>query len=239
MHSTEFIKEGINDKGIFKAVFLAGLPGAGKTTIAQKITDGAVGPRHVNTDIGYEHLLQKHGVSADTSAWALYGPQSKSLNKEMLYQYLNSMLPLFVDGTSSNSGALIRRQGILESLGYDTAMVWINIDLETAIHRVQQRERKVDPKFIRDLHSKMEQNKQFFKGKFGSNFIEVDNNNDNFDAMESKTASTADKFFSGNVNNPIGSNTIIKMQENSEKYLIPNIYSPDHIKRMISVWYQR
>lgn len=239
MKSREFIDESINDKGIFKAVFLSGLPGAGKSTVIQKVTDGAVDPRIVNTDRTYEFLLKQNNQSADAAAWAMLGPLSKTMNANTLYNYINGMLPLFVDGTSANSGALLRRAGILESIGYDTMMIWVNIDLEEAVRRAQARERKVDPEFIRRLHGQMEQNKQFYKQRFGGNFIEVDNNDDNFSSMEARVYGTANKFFAGPIQNPIGNETVQKLETTNDKYLIPNILDPQYIKKMIGVWYQK
>jgi len=244
MRSTEFInefklEESIQDKGIFKAVFLSGLPGAGKSTVISKITDGAVEPRIVNTDKTYEFLLDKNNAEANSVAWELFGPLSKTMNSAMLYNYINSMLPMFVDGTSANTGALLRRSGLLEGIGYDTLMIWVDIDIEESIRRVSLRKRKVDPNFIKSLQSQMSANKQFYKSRFGSNFIEVDNNNDNFSAMEAQTFSAANKFFMSPVLNPVGQKTIKKLQESGEKYLVPSIYDSEYIKKMVGVWYQR
>lgn len=240
MRSTEFIlDESINDKGIFKACFLSGLPGAGKSTVISKVTDGAVEPRIVNTDKSYEFLLGKNNIEADAMAWELLGPLSKTLNAGMLYNYINSMLPMFVDGTSADSGALLRRSGLLEGIGYDTMMIWVNVDLEEAVARAQARERKVDPNFIRRLHTQMESNKTFYKSRFGGNFIEVDNNASNFNAMEAKTFNAANNFFSSTVSNPVGQKTIQKLRDSGEKYLVPTIYSEEYIKKLIGVWYQK
>jgi len=241
MKSNEFIlDESINDKGIFKACFLSGLPGAGKSTVIQKITDGATSPRIVNTDRSYEFLMNKNDVDGyDDITWAFFGPRSKTMNATMLYNYINGMLPMFIDGTSANTGALLKRSGLLESVGYDTMMIWVNVDLEAAIARAQGRKRKVDPDFIRRLHKQMESNKQFYQSRFGSNFIEVDNNDNNFQAMEGKTSSITNQFFMSVVQNPIGVNNIKQLEENNEKYLVSSIYDPDYIKKMISIWYQK
>ena len=44
------ISEGINDKGIFKACFMCGHPGAGKSYTLTKIKSGIIEPRIVNID---------------------------------------------------------------------------------------------------------------------------------------------------------------------------------------------
>ena len=229
--------EGINDKGIFKAMFFAGLPGAGKSTVAQRVTDGAVSPRIVNTDRSYEFLLKKYGEQASPAAWEMLGAPSKAINTELLANYLNGMLPIFVDGTSANPSAAMRRAGIAESLGYDTAMIWVDVTYETALARIEKRERKVNPDFVKHVYDSIEGNKELYRGRFGSNFIEVDNNSDNFDQMEGKVFNAASRFFTEPVSNPIGQRLITDMEETGNKYLVPDVYSMEYIKKVVSVWY--
>ena len=237
MKSTEFITESINDAGIFKAIFLAGLPGAGKSSIISKVTDGAIEPQVINTDRTYEFLLNKNNTTADATAWELFGPRSKVMNKGVLYNAINGMRPMFIDGTSANSGSLIRRSGLLESLGYDVAMIYVNTDLETAIDRISKRERHVDTDFVQHVYDDIEANKAFYKSKY-SNFIEVDNNSDNFSAVESKTYNASNSFFMSNINNPIGNKNINTLQQANEAYLVPQIYTAEYIKKVIDTWYQ-
>jgi len=231
------INESINDKGIFKAMFLAGLPAAGKSTVAQRVTDGAVSPRIVNTDRSYEYLLKKHGREANNVAWELLGDSAKSINEEMLANYLNGMLPIFVDGTSANPSAAMRRIGVAESLGYDTAMIWVNTSYEVALERMAQRERKVDKAVVKEIYDTIDGNKGLYKSRFGKNFIEVDNNGKNFDAMEGTVFNIASRFFTGPVNNPIGQRLVKQMAESGDKYLVPNVYTMEYIKKVVSVWY--
>ena len=56
------IKEGLYDPGIFKAFFLAGGPGAGKTYVTRKVT-GGLGLKNVNSDAAFEKGLKKAGLS--------------------------------------------------------------------------------------------------------------------------------------------------------------------------------
>jgi len=231
------ITESINDKGIFKAMFFAGLPGAGKSTVAQRVTDGAVSPRIVNTDRSYEFLLKKYGEKASPAAWEMLGAPSKAINQELLANYLNGMLPIFVDGTSANPSAAMRRAGIAESLGYDTAMIWVDVTYETALARIEKRERKVDPDFVKHVYDSIEGNKELYRSRFGNNFIEVDNNSDNFDQMEGKVFSNASRFFTEPVSNQIGQRLITQMEETGDKYLVPNVYSMEYIQKVVSVWY--
>ena len=56
----QFMSESIEDKGIFKAIFVIGIPGAGKSYTVSKM-NGAVTPRVVNTDRATEYLAKKFG----------------------------------------------------------------------------------------------------------------------------------------------------------------------------------
>ena len=56
------LQEGLQDPNIFKAFFLAGGPGSGKSYVVRKTT-GGTGLRVVNSDDAFESLLQKAGLS--------------------------------------------------------------------------------------------------------------------------------------------------------------------------------
>ena len=53
-----FVQEGVFDPGIFKAIFLAGGPGSGKSYVAGKTT-GGLGLKLINSDETLERLLKK------------------------------------------------------------------------------------------------------------------------------------------------------------------------------------
>ena len=58
----QFIKEGVYDPNIFKAVFMAGGPGSGKSYIAGKTTAG-LGLKVINSDSAFERYLKQEGLS--------------------------------------------------------------------------------------------------------------------------------------------------------------------------------
>ena len=58
----QIIQEGVYDPGIFKAFFLAGGAGSGKTYVTNRVT-GGMGLKMVNSDIRFERYLQKAGLS--------------------------------------------------------------------------------------------------------------------------------------------------------------------------------
>ena len=52
------LQEGLYDPNIFKAFFLAGGPGSGKSYVAGRTT-GGTGLKSVNSDEAFEYLLKK------------------------------------------------------------------------------------------------------------------------------------------------------------------------------------
>ena len=71
-NKSEQLKEGVEDKGIFKAVFLAGGPGSGKTFVSRQlfgmpdsVNISMSGMKMVNSDKELKHLLKKYGFGTD------------------------------------------------------------------------------------------------------------------------------------------------------------------------------
>lgn len=233
----QFINESIEDKGIFKAIFMGGTPGAGKSFVLGKIKSGQIEPRIVNTDKGLEFLAGKHGVKLTSEYNDAFLDRAEQLNHKMLAQYVNGMLPLWIDGTSSKASSLFRRVGVLESLGYDYGMIWVNTDLETAIKRAKQRDRQVPEQVIREIHQQAEQNKQYYQSKF-SNFWEIDNNEGMLtDQVIRKAYAQVTNFYTSEIKNPIGQRIVEQAKQEGYKYLSPHIYDFDVIMRYTSMWY--
>ena len=119
----QFIDESINDKGILKAVFVVGIPGAGKSYTIKQLT-GGVAPKIVNTDKATEFLSKKFEIESNSETWkSFFRDKTRPMTTAMLTNYLNGMLPLFVDGTSNDVSNVLGRAGILESLGYDVGLL--------------------------------------------------------------------------------------------------------------------
>lgn len=228
------ITESINDKGILKAVFMTGSPGAGKSYVIQKIKSGQFDPRIVNTDKFHEFFTGGLG-----NAWKDVGEKSKQLTKNQLVLYLDSMLPLWVDGTSSNPPAMFRRNGILKSVGYDTAMIWVDTPLEDAIERNKKRKRTVPEEFIIQTYKEIIKLKSYYASEF-SNFTEILNGEGELnDKMIVSAFKKMESFFAKDVQNPIGRGNIEKMLENGDKYLTDSLYTPQYLKKLVNSWYRR
>jgi len=59
------LMEGVNDPSIFKAVFLAGGPGSGKSFVVGKTALKALGFRLINSDTAFEKGLKKAGLTTN------------------------------------------------------------------------------------------------------------------------------------------------------------------------------
>lgn len=234
MRLNKFLNEGILDKGIFKAVFMGGIPGSGKTYTFSKIKSGQIEPRIVNTDKSFP--LFKEYWNDD---WGKINLKVKTITKNQLALYINSVLPLAIDGTANETSVVLKRNGLLESFGYDTAMLFVNTSLETAIKRAGLRERQVDIDFIKKVYEQSEKSKNFYRGRF-STFIEV--NNDEGELNEKVILHAfkfMNKFYGSNIINPVGKEYKRRMMENGWKYLVPNIYTIEEIQQVLTSWYKR
>ena len=235
----ELISESINDKGIMKAVFLAGMPGSGKSYTISKITDGAIEPRIVNTDKMLEFLK-----AFKAEEWFDVEDTVKRTTKNQLSFHLNSMLPLIIDGTSSKPSSLIRRNGILKSIGYDTSLVSIDVSLETSIERTKKRHeqggREVPDKVVRKIYKELTGLKKYYSTEF-SNFTEILNDDGELiDKVVVQAYKKMSSFFNSPLKNPIGKHLIKDMEEKGQKYLIDtDDFDKQYLKKIVSNWYRK
>jgi len=228
------LNESIEDKGILKAIFMVGTPGAGKSYVLKKITDGTIDPRIVNTDVFTEFFGNKKNVD-----WDVYGDKIKTLTQKQLVLYLNSLLPLWVDGTSSDPKSLFRRVGILKSIGYDVGLVWVNTPLETALKRNRERERQVPEEFIYSTYDKIEPLKKYYKSEFNK-YYEVNNGEGELtDDVINDIFKKIKKFYLDKQINPIGTSLIENMKTNKFKYLSDTgNYSINELEKLVDSWYK-
>lgn len=207
---------------------------SGKTYVLSKVRSGSIEPRIVNTDRLFPLFKDKW-----SSEWRQIEDRVKLITKDQLLLYINSMLPLAVDGTSSNSNALLRRVGLLKSLGYDAdAMIFVTTDLDIALDRASKRERYVPPEFIKSTYEKMKKLKDYYKSNFKL-FIEIKTNNDPIDnKVVTKAFNQLSGYYMSDLKNPIGKGIIKEMREKKLKYLMPDIYSKEYLHKILSVWYK-
>ena len=172
------VEEGVYDPHIFKAVFMAGSPGAGKSTIANKLF-GGTGLKTLNVD-SFWQLYKAQGKTGNYERyWELYKVQEKN--------FLDGRLGLIIDGTAKNPERMAQVKATLEEMGYDTAMVFDNTSLDVSMDRVVNRARtsgkdlgrEIDPEFVKDAWEKTQKGLGALQSMFSGQFFIVDNNRPN------------------------------------------------------------
>ena len=176
----EQLTEGVYDPNIFKAIFLAGGPGSGKSYVAGKTIRGE-GLKVVNSDDAFEKLLKKAGLSLqmpDKEA-DLRDPvraRAKQITSKRQANYIDGRLGLIIDGTAREYDKIARQSNDLKQLGYDTYMVFVNTSLDVALERNAKRPRRVPEPIVARSWKAVQSNIGKFSLHFRQGFIVVDNN---------------------------------------------------------------
>ena len=233
----DILLEGVNDPGIFKAVFLAGGPGSGKTFVVKqlfgipdRLNISASGMKMVNSDKELKFLLKKFGfgtdldkmpdeVFKDLTAKGQSGLRdySKELTAQRMKLYKDGKLGMIIDGTGHDFGKLAKMKRELEEDGYDTYMIFVNTSLEVAQKRNQERDRVLPPKLLQKSWEDVQKNLGRFQNLFKQNFLIVDNSKtlDPKDAQKKfnmLVKKGIDKFIKKPIKNPIAKKWIEKQK---------------------------
>jgi dephospho-CoA kinase len=176
----EFLAEGIQDeKYPFKAVFMAGGPGSGKSFIAHQMFSG-MGFKFANSDSILELFSKRKNIPLDFSNPDTHQLMANSftLNSKRASLWQDSGLPIVIDITSRKLDLVQQIKKTLEDSGYDTLMIFVNTNLSTAIKRNKIRDRTVDHEFLIQSWRAARENFNELKALFGHNFHEIENNSD-------------------------------------------------------------
>ena len=183
------IREGLYDPGIFKAFFLAGGPGSGKTYVNDRITPG-LGLKNVNSDTSFEKALKAASLSLDMPPEEQeqrdkIRTKSKKLTGKQLTMYLRGKLGLVIDSTARNFVKIEVAKAALTRNGYDSYCIFVNTSLDVALARNAMRPRKVPIDIVKTNHAEVQQNIGKLQRLFGmKNFIVIDNNKANDKILE-------------------------------------------------------
>ena len=184
MKTYQQIQEGVYDPNIFKAVFLAGGPGSGKSFVV-RTTTGGLGLKIVNSDDIYEKDLEKAGLDAGNpeDIFSDEGQDIRVRSKEKTAKrqslWVDGRLGIIIDGTGKDVGKISRQKQLLDQIGYDCYMIFVNTSLDIAQERNMKRKRKLQPKAVEAMWNAVQRNIGGFQRVFGTkNFIIVDNNED-------------------------------------------------------------
>ena len=183
------LQEGVYDPNIFKAFFLAGGPGSGKSYVVRRTT-GGTGLKVVNSDDAFESLLKKAGLSLKMPPEEFERKEkvrahAKELTSKRQANYLDGRLGLIIDGTGRQSDKILRQKASLEELGYDTYMIFVNTSIDVALQRNEERARSLQSSFVIKSWKDVQSNIGAFNNMFRKGFIVVDNNDADEDVFQS------------------------------------------------------
>ena len=180
----QYIIEGVYDPNIFKAFFLAGGPGSGKSCVSERALSG-MGLKVINSDNMFANALKKERMSLDFSQ---YNPKeierrdeirakAKARTGVQLKMALEGRLGLILDSTARDISRIESEANTMKHIGYDTFMVFVNTSLEVALKRNQMRARKLPDAIVITNHKQVQKNIGLLQRIFGGrNFVIVDNN---------------------------------------------------------------
>ena len=211
------LEEGVYDPAIFKAVFLAGGPGSGKSFTVGKTGLQALGFKVVNSDDKFENAMRK--AKMEMTPENIFSPvgqeirgAAKKLTKKQQNIYLDGRLGLVIDGTGKDFSKIKKQAEGLKELGYDVSMILVNTDLETSLIRNRMRERSLKDAEVKKMWSEVQNNIGKFQAYFKDMFVIVDNSQgSNIEKATTSAYKKIAKFANTKHKNPLA-NQWIKQQ---------------------------
>jgi len=177
------LKEGLYDPNIFKAFFLAGGPGSGKTFVTRSAF-GGTGLRMINSDNAFEVALKKNNLSLkmpedESEARDIVRARAKATTGNIMDLSIKGRLGMVVDGTGRDYDKIKTQKAMLDQLGYDCYMIFVNTSLDVALERNSKRERSVPEYITRKSWEQVQSNIGKFQNLFGmGNMVIIDNSKD-------------------------------------------------------------
>lgn len=182
----EMLIEGVHDKSIFKAVFLAGGPGSGKDYVLDNTLAGH-GLTEINSDKALEFLMDKKGLDKTM-------PADEKEKRELARDHAKGMTELrqrlaligrngiIINGTGDDAAKIGRIKDKLDELGYESSMVMVNTEDEISkqrnIERGQRGGRTVPEEIRKEKWDAAQASRPKMAELFGDRYYEIDNSQD-------------------------------------------------------------
>ena len=182
----ELLIEGVHDKAIFKAVFLAGGPGSGKDYVLSNTLDGH-GLTEINSDKALEFLMDKEGLDktmpeAEKEKRDVVRGKAKNMTELRQRLALMGRNGLIINGTGDDHEKIGRIKDRLEEIGYDTSMIMVNTNDEVSaqrnVERGQRGGRTVPEDIRRQKWEAVQNSRPELAKMFGDRYVEFDNSED-------------------------------------------------------------
>ena len=165
-----------------KVIFMAGGPGAGKSSVIKGLGLEKQGFKIVNQDISLQWLAKNHGLPKDMrdftpeqrSKWSSLQWEAREIAQKKQIKFEGRGDGIIVDGTGQSAGSMTAQRMAFQRKGYDVSMLYVETSLPTALARNKARkERSLTDKIVERTWKNVDFNKKGFKEEFGENFIEV------------------------------------------------------------------
>jgi adenylate kinase len=194
----QYLNEGVYDPGIFKAFFLAGGPGSGKTFVTQTAFAGT-GLKVVNSDQAFERGLKKSNLSIKMPDEEEYfrniiRQRAKTTTSNRLDQYIQGRLGLVIDATGRDLSTIQSQVSLLKAVGYDCYMVFVNTSLDVALERNKNRPRQVPEYIVKNSWNGVQANIGSFQRVFSPNKMIILDNNRSEKELVTMVLNQASKF---------------------------------------------
>jgi len=182
----EFLSEGVHDKGIFKAVFLAGGPGSGKDYVLSNTLDGH-GLTEINSDKALEYLMDKEDLdkrmpSSEEKQRNEVRGRAKNVTELRQRLALHGRNGLIINGTGDDPEKIKKIKDKLESLGYESSMIMVNtadeVSKQRNIERGQRGGRTVPESIRKEKWESVQAARSELAKMFKQNYTEFDNSED-------------------------------------------------------------
>lgn len=178
--------EGVHDKGIFKAMFLAGGPGSGKDYVLDNTLAGH-GLTEINSDKALEFLMDKEGLDkkmpeSEKEARNLVRGKAKDMTELRQRLALIGRNGLIINGTGDDPQKIAKIKSRLEELGYETGMIMVNtadeVSKQRNIERGQRGGRTVPEEIRKEKWDAVQAARPELAKLFGDRYKEFDNSED-------------------------------------------------------------
>lgn len=199
MYFRQWLEAVEDERYAFKAVFMAGGPGSGKSFLAQKIFPDFNQANSDNIQVLMSKMVSRETLGSEMRSRsrkydnrARLTPNSPTFHSDLARaQRLNANrcefwtkqgYPVVIDITSRDPNLVSSINRKLKSYGYDTGMIFVHSSLSKAIERNKKRglegKHVAEESFLKDAWEKAYANIPIYRKMFDDKFQEVNNENE-------------------------------------------------------------
>lgn len=231
----EVLTEGVYDPGIFKTIFIAGGPCSGKGYVVNKLFGlnslnkfSSQEIKLINSDIAFEKFLKTNNIQTseldsifqtDRNTYdKVIDPGREGAKKNTDYmqnKFTENRLGILIDGTGKNADKINAQKKILEDIGYDCYLIFVNTSLEITKQRNKQRDRVVPEPVIVKSWQEAQKNLGKFQSMFRNKMTIIDNNDNT--PIDTNVHETINEFLTSSPQNPIALKWISRELKNKNR----------------------